>query len=78
MRPRPVCAAHSRYVAERVRPQRKGKKKRGRAGWQGAETRPGTAGDASTSLVHEEFSLTGATGGGGGGGNRLALNIRTG
>lgn len=46
MRSRPVCAAHSRHVAERVRPPRTGKKKRGRAGWQGAEARPGTAEEA--------------------------------
>lgn len=57
MRSRPVCAAHSRHVAERVRPPRKGKKKRGRAGWQGAEARPGTAEEASTTS-HSTFSPT--------------------
>ncbi|CAM9573263.1 unnamed protein product [Pylaiella littoralis] len=47
MRPRPVCVAHSRHVAERVRPPRTGKKKRGRAAWKGAETRPETAGEST-------------------------------
>ncbi|CAM9448001.1 unnamed protein product [Ectocarpus sp. 12 AP-2014] len=63
MRSRPVCPAHSRHVAERVRPLRKGKKKRGRAGWQGAEIRPGTAEEACTTS-HQAFST---------GGNRDAL-----
>lgn len=60
MRSRPVCAAHSRHVAERVRPPRKGKKKRGRAGWQGAEARPGTAEEALTTTRN---SLTEVMGG---------------
>ncbi|CAM9168361.1 unnamed protein product [Ectocarpus fasciculatus] len=59
MRSRPVCPAHSRHVAERVRPPRKGKKKRGRAGWQGAEIRPGTAEEACTTS-HQAFSTGGA------------------
>ena len=66
MRSRPVYPAHSRHVAERVRPPRKGKKKTGRAGWQGAEVRPSTAGEAPTTS-HSTFSpMEGIKGGGGG------------
>lgn len=74
MRSRPVCAAHSRHVAERVRPPRKGKKKRGRAGWHGAEMRPGTAEEAPTTS-HNTFSPTEGIGAEGGGerGNRCAM-----
>lgn len=74
MRSRPVCAAHSRHVTERVRPPRKGKKKKGRAGWQGAEVRPGTAGEASTTS-HNTFSPTEGMGEGRGGGRGTRCTI---
>lgn len=76
MRSRPVCAAHTRHIAERVRPPREGKKKRGRAGWQGAEVRPGTAEEASTTS-HNTLSPTKGVGGRGGGGGGTRCTIQS-
>eukprot|EP00752_Nemacystus_decipiens_P005219 g4738.t1 len=66
MRSRPVYPAHSRHVAERVRPPRKAKKKRGREGWQGAEARPATAGEAPTTSHAILSPAEGGKGEGGG------------
>lgn len=59
MQPRPVCPAHSRHVAERVKPPRKERKKRGRLAWDGAARRPCTAGE--TCHVSDTLSPNGMT-----------------
>lgn len=47
MYPRRICPAHSRHLAEKVRPPKKRGKKAGRAGWQDNVVRPSTAGEMS-------------------------------
>lgn len=74
MRSRPVYPAHSRHVAERVRPAQKGRKKRGRAGWQGAEVRPGTAEEALTTSRQLSAPTAGGEGEGGKRWARLGIN----